>query len=81
MLNINEESAEENEKNDNDHEDEEDNNEKVDDDVVDFDNDELVVVQEMYEYNFVLPNKMLGMELTGKGTNGIWVSKVNIEEL
>ena len=44
-------------------------------------NYEPIVVQDTYEYDFLFPNKMLGLELTGGGRKGVWVSKVNIEEL
>ena len=86
VLNTHDESSEDD---DNDHEDKDDDNDKVDDDGGDYHNDmpglqddyNLFVTQDMYEYNFLFPNEMLGLELTGGGRKKAWVSKVNIEEL
>ena len=85
VLNINEKSVDEDDKDDNDQEDEVDNNKKVNDVVGDYYNDmpglrvttEPIVVHETSEYDFVFSNKMLGMDVA-KERNKVWVSKVNM---
>ena len=89
MLNTHKESLKEDDEDDDDNEDEEDNNDKIDDDGGDYhndmpglqDDDDTFVTQDTYEYNFVFPNEMLGLELTRGRRKGVRVSKVNIGEL
>ena len=78
-MNTHEESLEEDDEDDDDNEDKDDNNDKVDDDGGDYYNDmpglrddyDPFVTQDTYEYNFLFPNEMLGLELTGGERKGV----------